>query len=188
MKSPLPKINENFTLLLIERLSTRAAPPADDEVVGRAIFFSPPASANRLVLFPASIHLLSHGNFEIAAFLSTDSRRKKSVESWSGTEEEYIGMDPLSGFSSFFFIFFNLFSLFFSLAFNWNLLSPVDRCRVIPHTRPAAIRLVSFSSFHSPSPHPLVCFRNLIDFFFKKLWEPFINQSHNESKDNPDVH
>ena len=105
MKSPLPKINENFTLLLIERLSTRAAPPADDEVVGRAIFFSPPASANRLVLFPASIHLLSHGNFEIAAFLSTDSRRKKSVESWSGTEEEYIGMDPLSGFSSFFFLF-----------------------------------------------------------------------------------
>ena len=91
-------------------------------------------------------------------------------------------------FFFFFFIFFNLFSLFFSLAFNWNLLSPVDRCRVIPHTRPAAIRLVSFSSFHSPSPHPLVCFRNLIDFFFKKLWEPFINQSHNESKDNPDVH
>ena len=108
MKSPLPKINENFTLLLIERLSTRAAPPADDEVVGRAIFFSPPASANRLVLFPASIHLLSHGNFEIAAFLSTDSRRKKSVESWSGTEEEYIGMDPLSGFSSFFFYFLQL--------------------------------------------------------------------------------
>jgi len=181
MKSPLLKINENFTLLLIERLSTRAAPPADDEVVGRAIFFSPPASANRLVLFPGSIHLLSHGNFEIAAFLSTDSRQKKRVESWSGTEEEYIGMDPLSGFSSFLFS-----STCSPSSFHWHSIGTrcprSTGCRVIPHTRPAAIRLVSFSSFHSPSPHLLVCFCNFINFF-RNLCEPFINQSQNESKD-----
>ena len=117
MKSPLPKINENFTLLLIERLSTRAAPPADDEVVGRAIFFSPPASANRLVLFPASIHLLSHGNFEIAAFLSTDSRRKKKCR-----ELEWNRRRIYRNGSSFrFFFFFFLFSSTCSpSSFHWH--------------------------------------------------------------------